>query len=251
MIARSHPVIEAVVERVHDATITERWLRRHTALTSKAGLQVSALTLTVTSPRRAQVVRVANMYATVFANTWRPQAEAPLRRAVLSGNIKVYTYCGVHDGKACERRVPARRLLAGMLRGGMSSHVPKMRLRCLCDVCRQWSAASSARSWASQSACFSCAGTPRCDRSGRRAVHRLGSTQMASLAWLRNGVHWQTRETSNPRDGTKLCSNFRLRLPVDRFAVNEKLSSGLDSWCKQCHLEATREYRRRHKAAVS
>jgi hypothetical protein len=125
-LARSPQVVEAVVERASDGSITAAWLRRHSSVSSRRGSVWSEeVTLTVTDSRRAQVVRVANIYAAVFANAWRPQVEAPLRRAILAGHIRFGRSCGVRDGKQCLRWVSQRKILAGVLGPGMFVGRPK------------------------------------------------------------------------------------------------------------------------------
>jgi hypothetical protein len=124
-LARSPQVVEAVVERANDGPITPAWLRRHSNVSSRVVVWSHEVTLTVTSSRRAQVVRVADIYATVFAKAWQPQAEAPLRRAILSGNIRFGRSCGVRDGKQCVRYVSQRKILASVLGTGMFVARPK------------------------------------------------------------------------------------------------------------------------------
>ena len=41
----------------------------------------------------------------------------------------------------------------------------------------------------------------------------------------------------------KPCSRCRERKPPDDFPLNAHLSSGLSSWCRACHAEATRAWR--------
>jgi hypothetical protein len=41
----------------------------------------------------------------------------------------------------------------------------------------------------------------------------------------------------------KPCSRCRERKPPDAFPPNAQLSSGLSSWCRACHAEATRAWR--------
>lgn len=58
-----------------------------------------------------------------------------------------------------------------------------------------------------------------------------------------------TSQWVHPEDGTKVCAKCEQRLPGTRFRANPRLSSGLDSWCKECHLEASRRSRARHRGA--
>ena len=48
-------------------------------------------------------------------------------------------------------------------------------------------------------------------------------------------------------DATKSCSKCERVLPVDSFRPNSRLGSGLDSWCRECHIEANRRSRARHR----
>ena len=50
-------------------------------------------------------------------------------------------------------------------------------------------------------------------------------------------------------DGTKSCSKCERALPVDCFRTNPRLSSGLDSWCRECHVQANRAWRAHERAA--
>jgi hypothetical protein len=50
----------------------------------------------------------------------------------------------------------------------------------------------------------------------------------------------------NPDTGTKRCTCCRQHLPVSEFRANAKLSSGLDSWCIECHRVATRKSREKY-----
>ena len=45
----------------------------------------------------------------------------------------------------------------------------------------------------------------------------------------------------------KRCSRCRRSLPVSEFRANDKLRSGLDSWCLDCRREASREWRMAHR----
>jgi hypothetical protein len=131
-LARSPRVVEAVVERAHDASITPGWLRQHTAISSRMW---ESLTLTIASAQRTHAVRVANIYTTVFAKAWRPQAQAPLRRALRSPHIRDLRSCVVQHGKVCVRYVSERRVLAGLLSRGMFVARPKDASQCLCGGC--------------------------------------------------------------------------------------------------------------------
>ena len=41
----------------------------------------------------------------------------------------------------------------------------------------------------------------------------------------------------------KWCPAGQHWLPLEAFAPNERLNSGLDSWCRRCHADRTREWR--------
>jgi hypothetical protein len=43
----------------------------------------------------------------------------------------------------------------------------------------------------------------------------------------------------------KRCANCRRWLNKREFRANPKLRGGLDSWCRECHRAATRDWRRR------
>jgi hypothetical protein len=116
-LVRSPQVVEGVVERANDRSITPAWLRRHSSASMRSFGFHSEVTLTVTGPRRAQVVRVANVYATVFAKVWPPRvARVDLRHWILSGGYQISVSCGMHNGKPCERLVSQRKILAYALR---------------------------------------------------------------------------------------------------------------------------------------
>lgn len=48
-------------------------------------------------------------------------------------------------------------------------------------------------------------------------------------------------------EGQKLCSHCMELLPLDAFAPNPRLSTGWDSWCRECHLAAARASRAKHR----
>jgi hypothetical protein len=48
--------------------------------------------------------------------------------------------------------------------------------------------------------------------------------------WCPAGQHWQ---------------------PLEAFAPNENLNSGLDSWCRSCHAERTRQWRAANSAYLA
>jgi hypothetical protein len=57
-----------------------------------------------------------------------------------------------------------------------------------------------------------------------------------------------TQELGN---GLKACSGCGRWLDRAAFPPNLELTSGLSSWCRACHLEATRRWRAEHPEAVA
>jgi hypothetical protein len=49
------------------------------------------------------------------------------------------------------------------------------------------------------------------------------------------------------RDGEKKCSKCRRWGPLEDFPPNPNLSSGLSSWCRECHRNSVRDWRRRNR----
>jgi hypothetical protein len=47
----------------------------------------------------------------------------------------------------------------------------------------------------------------------------------------------------------KTCRHCRKRQPVTDFPRNAHTRDGLSSWCRSCHVEATRTWRTREHAA--
>lgn len=47
---------------------------------------------------------------------------------------------------------------------------------------------------------------------------------------------------------SKLCARCKQHRPAVAFRANTKLRSGLDSWCRDCHVQALREWRARNPA---
>jgi DNA-directed RNA polymerase subunit RPC12/RpoP len=66
----------------------------------------------------------------------------------------------------------------------------------------------------------------------------------------RNGTRTPGSEAMYPHQGYKRCSRCQAILPLEAFAPNPKLAVGLDSQCRECHREATREWRARNPDAV-
>ena len=56
-----------------------------------------------------------------------------------------------------------------------------------------------------------------------------------------------TSQWVNPWTLEKRCSRCYRSLPVSAFRANEKLRSGLDSWCLDCRREASRLWRAEHR----
>lgn len=48
-------------------------------------------------------------------------------------------------------------------------------------------------------------------------------------------------------DGQKWCAHCRERKSTGEFWPNEKVSTGLSPWCKECQREATRRSREKHR----
>jgi hypothetical protein len=46
--------------------------------------------------------------------------------------------------------------------------------------------------------------------------------------------------------GKKLCTNCQTWQDLAAFPPNRRLASGLSSWCRPCHAEATARWRERH-----
>jgi hypothetical protein len=49
----------------------------------------------------------------------------------------------------------------------------------------------------------------------------------------------------------KVCARCRRGLPIAAFRQNEHMRFGIDSWCRECHNEATRAWRARHPERVA
>jgi len=56
-----------------------------------------------------------------------------------------------------------------------------------------------------------------------------------------------TSQWVSPVSGEKLCSRCERWLPTSEFRPNPRLSSGLHSWCRECCLERTRQWRAEHR----
>jgi len=50
-----------------------------------------------------------------------------------------------------------------------------------------------------------------------------------------------------PRDGEKVCAKCRRWGEPADFPPSPMQSSGLSSWCRECHREAVRDWRRRNR----
>ena len=49
------------------------------------------------------------------------------------------------------------------------------------------------------------------------------------------------------RDGEKVCAKCRRWGALADFPADRKMSSGRSSWCRECHREAVRDWRRRNR----
>ena len=50
-------------------------------------------------------------------------------------------------------------------------------------------------------------------------------------------------EILHPPETSKRCTKCREWLPLESFSPNPKIKSGRSSWCRSCHVEATRKWR--------
>jgi hypothetical protein len=50
---------------------------------------------------------------------------------------------------------------------------------------------------------------------------------------------------------SKDCTRCQRWLPAGAFPRNSRLLDGLDSWCKECHVEATKQWRAEHRAELN
>src|SRR5512133_3771528 len=57
-------------------------------------------------------------------------------------------------------------------------------------------------------------------------------------------------EPATPMTG-KWCCRCRQWLPASAFRPNQRLLSGIDSWCKDCHAAAVRQWRLDNPEAVA
>jgi hypothetical protein len=55
------------------------------------------------------------------------------------------------------------------------------------------------------------------------------------------------RDAQCVREGEKTCSKCRQWRPVAAFPPSERVSSGLSSWCRECHRAAVRDWRDRNR----
>ena len=51
-------------------------------------------------------------------------------------------------------------------------------------------------------------------------------------------------------DGLKGCPRCKRALPFSEFGANRRLSSGLNSWCRECHRQACRAWREQNPSRV-
>jgi hypothetical protein len=54
-----------------------------------------------------------------------------------------------------------------------------------------------------------------------------------------------------PAKTHKRCARCREWLPFSAFRPNKKLKSGLNSWCKNCGLQATQAWRERNRDQIN
>jgi hypothetical protein len=47
--------------------------------------------------------------------------------------------------------------------------------------------------------------------------------------------------------GWKICRHCEFTLKVDEFPPNKRKKDGLSSWCRPCHVEATKDWRDRKR----
>ena len=48
-------------------------------------------------------------------------------------------------------------------------------------------------------------------------------------------------------EGWMVCRKCEFTLPESNFRPNKNMRSGLSSWCRRCHVEATKEWRARKR----
>jgi hypothetical protein len=51
--------------------------------------------------------------------------------------------------------------------------------------------------------------------------------------------------------GGRRCARCKRDLPVTAFGPNPKLQDGLGSWCRECHIAATRAWRAANAAEIN
>ena len=57
---------------------------------------------------------------------------------------------------------------------------------------------------------------------------------------------WLDRQTQR-QVGEKRCSHCSRWLPLSDFVANRRAYLGRSSWCRECHREAVRDWRRRNR----
>jgi hypothetical protein len=54
-----------------------------------------------------------------------------------------------------------------------------------------------------------------------------------------------------PERTHKHCTHCREWLPFSAFRRNKRMKNGLNSWCKNCQLEATQDWRDRNRDEIN
>jgi hypothetical protein len=79
---------------------------------------------------------------------------------------------------------------------------------------------------------------------GLNAVCRLCSPKLRKENYERNKVLKIKKEA---RDGHKFCSKCGSEKPKEAFKPNKNIKSGLDSWCRDCHKQASYEQAEKYR----
>jgi hypothetical protein len=54
-----------------------------------------------------------------------------------------------------------------------------------------------------------------------------------------------------PQQTHKRCSHCQGWLPFEALGPNRRMKSGLNSWCRKCHLDATQKWRAEHREEIN